>query len=504
MGDEEQACCPICSQVWEPGEFALNKELHVNSCLERIELVCPICGDAQFHSPSDLERHANACLDAPPVVTNTCPVCLVALRTFPTAHKRIQHVKQCTKEFHIQGPRDLQENPGFLDMLIEQSELVGDKEEEETKSEAKLTNYFEVKRPKLSSLSTFQSQKPWQTCPSHKKIPNSGGVVVDAFQYASPMLSSLYVLTHFHYDHYIGLCKKFDCGTIYCSATTGRLLCLQLQIPSHRIAILPIGKRVGLGSECFVTAFDANHCPGAMVLVFESHNGQVYCHTGDFRATEELARGIKNLSLRLMRPVEVLFLDTTYCRPEFAKLASQNEVFATLRDKMQRLFFDKPNRSQILVVIGTYTIGKERLALECVGQEGGKLAVTAQKLKILRACDGFPSAMLGQRFTTQRSQSQFWLVGMQQLEHGKLTQLLKGHERRFSEILAIRGTGWVHTFREVPGTKVTTLFVPYSEHSSLGELQRFVRTVNPKQVAPTVPAKGTSKQDMLRLLTYAG
>lgn len=492
--EEEQACCPICSQAWEPGEFALNKELHVNACLERIELACPVCGD--FQSPAELERHVNACLDAPPVVA--CPVCLVALHTLPTALKRIQHVKQCAKEFQVQGPRDLQENPGFLDMLIEQSELVGDNNDDDAAPPK--PHCFVAKRPKTS---TFQSPKPWQTCPSHKKIPHSGGVVVDAFQYASPLLSSLYVLTHFHYDHYVGLCNKFDCGTIYCSATTGRLLCLQLRIPAHRISILPLGKRVELGPECFVTAFDANHCPGAVVLVFESSNGHVYCHTGDFRATEELARGIKNLSLRLMRPVQVLFLDTTYCRQEFAKLPSQSDVLAVLRDKMQRLFFDKPNRRQVLVVIGTYAIGKERLALECAGQ-AEKLAVTAQKLKMLRACDGFSTATLGQRFTTQRSQSQFWVVGMQQLEHGKLVQLLKRHERRFSEVLAIRGTGWVHAFREVPGAKVTTLFVPYSEHSSLGELQRFVRTVNPKQVVPTVPAKGTSKQDMLRLLTYAG
>ena len=68
-------------------------------------------------------------------------------------------------------------------------------------------------------------------CPRVKKIEDiRPPVVVDGFRFACKGLSSQYVLTHFHADHYIGLDKSFDCGVIYCSPITARLMQLRLGI----------------------------------------------------------------------------------------------------------------------------------------------------------------------------------------------------------------------------------------------------------------------------------
>lgn len=73
-----------------------------------------------------------------------------------------------------------------------------------------------------------------------------------------------------------------------------------------------------------VTLLDANHCPGAALLLFRLPDGRRLVHTGDLRHTE---RFLSCPHLAAFRGAEALYLDTTYCNPKF-KFAAQEESVA--------------------------------------------------------------------------------------------------------------------------------------------------------------------------------
>jgi hypothetical protein len=63
-----------------------------------------------------------------------------------------------------------------------------------------------------------------------------------------------------------------------------------------------------------VTLVDANHCPGAVLLLFRLPDGRRIIHTGDMR----YCPGMKeNQHLEGFRGADAVFLDTTYCSPKY-------------------------------------------------------------------------------------------------------------------------------------------------------------------------------------------
>ncbi|CAK9170578.1 unnamed protein product [Ilex paraguariensis] len=96
---------------------------------------------------------------------------------------------------------------------------------------------------------------------------------VDAFKYLRRDCSHWF-LTHFHIDHYQGLTRSFCHGKIYCSSITARLVNLKIGIPWDKLQILPLNQKISIAGVN-VTCFDANHCPGSIILLFEPLNGKV-------------------------------------------------------------------------------------------------------------------------------------------------------------------------------------------------------------------------------------
>ena len=95
-----------------------------------------------------------------------------------------------------------------------------------------------------------------------------------------------YLLSHFHYDHYVGLSRTWD-GPILCSSVTKRLAVSRFRLPERLFTTMDAGEEA-LVAGVHLTALNAKHCPG---------------------------------SLRFDR----VYLDTTYCTPQY-DLPTQGDV----------------------------------------------------------------------------------------------------------------------------------------------------------------------------------
>ncbi|KAJ1962534.1 repair protein PSO2 SNM1, partial [Dimargaris xerosporica] len=296
-----------------------------------------------------------------------------------------------------------------------------------------------------------------RTCPQYKWIPHTQ-FTVDAFRFGRIPECTAYFLTHFHADHYGGLSASFDHGPIYCSQITANLVLQQLRVDLQYVKPLPMGQPV-LIANARVTLLDANHCPGSALIYFEVDSNQptdssstppvTILHTGDFRACPA-----HSMHPAIRWPLDVVFLDTTYLDPSYT-FPPQSQVIAAVSHWCTRIVSDesfadasfsskgglqtekqplgsfppaqldqwlvsKPaalgspkasglnqdtlplNRAvsqtsgrRILFVVGTYSIGKERIFMGIAQAIGSKVYAEPYKRRIFDClCDADLLAML--------------------------------------------------------------------------------------------------------------
>ncbi|KAL0312096.1 UNVERIFIED_CONTAM: DNA cross-link repair 1A protein [Sesamum radiatum] len=307
---------------------------------------------------------------------------------------------------------------------------------------------------------------------------------VDAFKYLRRDCSHWF-LTHFHLDHYQGLTRSFCHGIIYCSSITAKLINLKIGISSDKIQVLPLNQKINVAG-IDVTCFDANHCPGAIIILFEPPNGKPVLHTGDFRFCEEM----KDLSILQACPIHTLILDTTYCNPQY-DFPKQDAIIQFVIDAIQAEAFNP----KTLFLIGSYTIGKEKLFIEVARALRKKVYVTAAKLRLLECLDLQHEEM--QWFTLNEQESHIHVVPMWTIASFKrLKQMSNQYMGRFSLIVAISPTGWSFgkgkksTGRRWQQGTIIRYEVPYSEHSSFTELKEFVKFISPVDIIPSVNNDG--------------
>ncbi|KAI1277209.1 DRMBL-domain-containing protein [Xylaria sp. FL0933] len=546
---------------------------------------CPICNSSlDGVTPEQATVHVNACLDGNPLPTAA---------TTPPPLEDMVDAPQMSKRFAKAAvPRPGQANPISLGSSTDKtssafSKLMSGHAEDSAWASAAAAEHASRGKP------AYQ-----RTCPFYKIMPGFF-ICVDAFRYGAVKGCNAYFLSHFHSDHYIGLTANWSHGLIYCSKVTGSLIKNQLRTASKYIKELEFEETIEVpGTEgVTVTMLPANHCPGSSLFLFEKKIGkgsnprtQRILHCGDFRACPA------HVAHPLLKPdtvdtisgkfrqqkIDVCYLDTTYLNPRYS-FPPQNDVIKACADFCKALsgdpstadeafdrlkrekgsttvksFFPKENgdttaaaiksedsdtkpqsdpKNRLLVICGTYSIGKERICKAIAQALNTKIFASASKIKI---CSQLGDPELTALMTSNPYEAQVHMQMLMEIRAETLQDYLDSYKPHFTRIVGFRPSGW--NFRSpsttakslpastsagsVPTTSILhseawrTRFgsrdfvaqrgstreamcfgVPYSEHSSFRELALFLMTLRIEKVVPTVNVGSEVSRKRMKMWT---
>uniref|UniRef100_A0A1A9X1V4 Lactamase_B domain-containing protein n=1 Tax=Glossina brevipalpis TaxID=37001 RepID=A0A1A9X1V4_9MUSC len=329
----------------------------------------------------------------------------------------------------------------------------------------------------LSKSSSSKSSRKLKICPPYKIVEGTS-FAVDAFQYGNLDGITHYFLTHFHADHYIGLTGKFSMP-IFMSSLTARLVRAFIPVKKHFLHTLELNEKVEI-NDWEITALDANHCPGAIMLFFKHMlSGKCHVHTGDFRACHQMESEPifwNNVD------IDTLYLDTTYISEKCA-FCTQHESINQGKETIKKFQESHPNK-KILYVCGSYLVGKEKFWSALA--EEYDLKVWSEKNR-RKALDAMNEEKLNDLLVDDPYQANMHILAMVKLSYLNLVDYFASFETHFDIILALRPSGWEKNSRPQYRGKINIVGVEYSEHSSFEELRRFVRYLKPRQVISTVP-----------------
>jgi hypothetical protein len=335
-----------------------------------------------------------------------------------------------------------------------------------------------------------------------------------------------YFLSHFHADHYTNLHRSFE-HPVFCSVTTSRLV--QKRIGARTIP-LEMHRTYELDRDHHVRCIEAHHCPGAVCFIFRIC-GEYILHTGDFRALECFYE--QDLHFRYSK----IYLDNTY--EGFRELISQKRAIHRVLDIMKRKM-----RSHRLAPLRhewcfcTYLVGKERLFLSVAEYFGMSVRVSKEKMSMYECFSEYTRDLLNDsvmrilqtygerrhrevlvdygfkviqvtrremdaaveddlkpfgRITTGRSRNEIRIMSMADLAPSRLNRALEDSDADLAVVFC--GTGWrdevkcydwAREDRRVIKRGIEVVCVPYSEHSSCGELERFRERMVCDEIVNTV------------------
>nr|CEL68425.1 TPA: DNA repair metallo-beta-lactamase [Neospora caninum Liverpool] len=330
-------------------------------------------------------------------------------------------------------------------------------------------------------------------------------ILVDTFKKV-PRGSFVFFLSHFHADHYSGLSSSWSRGTVYCSVVTARLITTILRVNGALVRGLDLNTEYEI-ADARVTLLDANHCPGAVMFLCKTKGGKTYLHTGDFRYDRHM---VDHPALANCH-IDTLFLDTTYAKPEY-EFQPQADTIQHAINVAEELCKQNGQPGRVLFLVGSYTIGKEKIALALSQAFGWKVFASGKRRRILD-CLQLEQLRDG-RLSDDPADSCIHIVPMNTIgtvlpyfrpNFSRITKYVEdaGLSDVFTSVAGFLPTGWSFTSKwnkehsTMSSGCISVHLLEYSEHSSYTELKEFVGILRPRQVIPTVYS---NQKDFSRLL----
>lgn len=364
--------------------------------------------------------------------------------------------------------------------------------------------------------------------PFHRKVPNTT-FIVDYFT-KDVIDSEHYFLTHYHSDHFYGLTKKFQ-YFIYCSETTSNLIKKFIGVDSQKVKMVEMSRVFDLNGVK-ILFYEANHCPGAVGIIF-CVNSKIYLHTGDFRFNYEVHHRLNDFidffDIPIKKKYDLVFYDNTY--EDYHIFESQSTVIKHLIHDIAKLERPTNNLAKIPTkyIFTSYFIGKERLFLTVAHYFNWRVNVSDRRLKmykcfnkyttdflnemVLKISDSIGKIDISPRFSflkkiqvipseerktpldliCQDDQAQIDILSMNDITPKRLTEIYGN--RNYRRIMIFCGTGWSRKEKSMDfvlknGTRykngIRIAQYPYSEHSSSSELREFKSFIRAQEIVPTV------------------
>ncbi|XVF16978.1 hypothetical protein REPUB_Repub10bG0077400 [Reevesia pubescens] len=317
-------------------------------------------------------------------------------------------------------------------------------------------------------------------------------------------------LTHAHKDHTCGISTHFS-YPIYSTHLTKSLILLHYpQLDDSFFVGIEVGESIVIDDpdgEFQVTAFDANHCPGAVMFLFEGSFGNIL-HTGDCRLTPECLQNLpeKYIGRKGKEPrcrLDYVFLDCTFGR--FSQnLPSKHSAI----HQVINCIWKHPNAPTVYLTCDL--LGQEEI-LACVSRTfGAKIYIdkainpdSFQSLAIIvpeilsedpssrfQVFDGFPK--LSERATAKFAEAQA------NFQHEPLiirpSAMWYACEEEHSETNSRRKIRSNEAIKDQFGV----WHVCYSMHSSREELNWALKLLAPKRVVSTTPSCRALELDYVR------
>ncbi|KAL8244102.1 hypothetical protein R6Q59_010360 [Mikania micrantha] len=306
-------------------------------------------------------------------------------------------------------------------------------------------------------------------------------------------------LTHAHKDHSLGISTQSSFPIYATRITKALTLNYYPHLDDSLFVEIEIGQSIAVDDpfDAFtVTAFDANHCPGAVMFLFEGSFGNIL-HTGDCRLTPECLQRLpeKYLGKISREPkcrLDYVFLDCTF--GTFSSKMPSKQV--AIRQVIDCIWKHPDAR---VVYLTCDLLGQEEILVNVCRTFGSKIFIDKKSNPecFQSLCVTVPDII------SQDPSSRFHLFdGYPRLAERAEAKLAEARTNFQPDPLIIRPSTQWYVFEDVPSEakkRKTDRFkesrrdafgiwhVCYSMHSSRDELEWALQLLRPRWVVSTTP-----------------
>lgn len=153
----------------------------------------------------------------------------------------------------------LQKRPATQSSLSNLMKIEPNCIKKELKPQLSLADFKQTNSKQLNDSTQIKNEKfNSRKCPFYKRVEGTQ-ICVDAFSYGDIDNCNAYFLSHYHYDHFIGLKKDFK-NQLYCSKITANLVMKNIKVDRKYITILDYNKFLNVYEDgsVHVALIDAN------------------------------------------------------------------------------------------------------------------------------------------------------------------------------------------------------------------------------------------------------